>query len=218
LTSPADPSTNTPFSIALLHFQTIVHCLDNAARARVEEEARQKQIEKAKSMKAQFQAEEADRQARIRVTKECSSCHEDFVWYFPKGQNAETYVPVVTEGQLNVDDYCKECLALLCKHCKGAMCVTVDQVNQSLCATCMDITCTFCNQNIQKLHLLGVKVCQGCSSTRVCDCGQLVPAYNLQYKKCTTCNVCFTCGKALPTPSEQTIRTCNDCLLLFEEL
>ena len=218
LTSPADPSTNTPFSIALLHFQTIVHCLDNAARARVEEEARQRQIEKAKSMKAQFQAEEADRQARIRVTKECSSCHEDFVWYFPKGQNAETYVPVVTEGQLNVDDYCKECLNLLCKHCKGAMCEELAQAELGLCPTCMDITCKFCPEKIQKLDLICVKVCERCHPIRVCNCGQLVPKHNLGFRQCTTCNVCHHCGNTLPSASEQTIRTCNDCLLLFEEL
>ena len=217
LLSPADPSTNTPFSSALLFFEGIVQGIENEAKQKHAEEERLKRVERAKTMQAQVLADLADKQARVKVTKECSGCEQEFEWYFPKGQDASSYVPVVKEGELNQDDYCKECLTILCKHCKGAMCVTVDQVNQSLCATCMDITCTFCNQNIQKLHLLGVKVCQGCSSTRVCDCGQLVPAYNLQYKKCTTCNVCFTCGKALPTPSEQTIRTCNDCVMLLEQ-
>ena len=83
LTSPADPSTNTPFSLALVHFQSIAHHLDNEARAREEEEAKQMRLERAQSKRAQFLAEEADRQARIRVTKECSSCHEKFEWYFP---------------------------------------------------------------------------------------------------------------------------------------
>jgi hypothetical protein len=40
----------------------------------------------------------------------------------------------------------------------------------------------------------------------------------LGFRQCTTCNVCHHCGNTLPSASEQTIRTCNDCLLLFEEV
>jgi cytochrome c5 len=216
LTSPADPSTNTPFSLALVHFQSIAHHLDNEARAREEEEAKQMRLERAQSKRAQFLAEEADRQARIRVTKECSSCHEKFEWYFPKGQDANSYVPVVKEGELNIDEFCKECVLLLCKHCKGAMCETLEQVKLGSCSTCMGITCKFCPQKVQKLDFIGVKVCEGCYPTRVCDCGQLVPSHNMMFKKCTTCNVCQFCKKALPSASEQTIRTCNECLMVLE--
>jgi hypothetical protein len=140
LTSPTDPSINTPFSTALIHFQNFAHSLDMQARAREEEEARQKRLETAKIKQAQFLSDEADRQARVKVTKECVCCHQDFEWYFPMGQSAETYVPIVKEGQLNLDGYCNVCQQLLCKHCKGAMCEELDQLEKSLCPTCMDIT------------------------------------------------------------------------------
>ena len=115
-----------------------------------------------------------------------------------------------------MDEFCKECVLLLCKHCKSAMCENLDQVQLGLCFTCMDITCKFCPQKVQKLEFIGVKVCEGCYPTRVCDCGQLVPSHNMMFKKCTTCNVCQFCKKALPSASEQTIRTCNECLEVLE--
>ena len=223
LTEAADPSTQTPFGYALQHYATVVHNFEKEAKEREEEAAKRGRLEAQAKRKAQFLIEEEERKSLITVEKQCAGCDEMFTWVYPKGLNADSYVNVVKEGELDLDLYCKGCQQNACMHCKGCILEQPEELHLRLCLACQTISCMFCHREIKDVTCIAKKVCSICYPVRVCNCGNLVPFHNLDFRLCKACNVCThpsgggcVGNGSLATASEQSLRVCNLCLELME--
>lgn len=214
LIEPKNLEACTPFMNALNFFDTIVHNLHMEEKAKAEFEALAKRLARAKECKAEFDRKKAEMDAREKLSRTCIFCLDNFAFVLPLGQSAETYNPVIPDGELDMSTVCDTCQSILCQVCKLTVCLASKETEQWICSDCQGIKCTVCDKPATDPEGIKRKLCPPCYAVRVCPCGGDIPGYNYKFRLCLDCNKCKTCpNKKLDTPSEQTSQMCNACVV-----